>query len=71
MERSRKRGGALNYPNIFAGIAQLVVQLICNQQVGGSDPSTSAKNPSSWTIVKWSHPVDVRGSEGTIYRGIV
>ena len=44
---SRKLGSALNYPNIFAGVAQLVEQLICNQPVGGSDPSTSAKNPSS------------------------
>ena len=28
----------------FAGVAQLVEQLICNQQVGGSSPSTSSKN---------------------------
>ena len=28
----------------FAGVAQLVEQLICNQPVGGSDPSTSAKH---------------------------
>ena len=27
----------------FAGIAQLVEQLICNQQVGGSSPSASSK----------------------------
>ena len=27
---------------VFAGIAQLVEQLICNQQVGGSSPSTSS-----------------------------
>ena len=27
-----------------AGVAQLVEQLICNQQVGGSSPSTSSKN---------------------------
>ena len=26
----------------LAGVAQLVVQLICNQQVGGSSPSTSS-----------------------------
>ena len=26
----------------FAGLAQLVEQLICNQQVGGSSPSTSS-----------------------------
>ena len=30
-----------------AGIAQLVVQLICNQQVGGSNPSASS-------ILKWA-----------------
>ena len=41
---SRKLGSALNYPNLFAGVAQLVEQLICNQPVGGSGPSTSAKN---------------------------
>ena len=28
--------------NCFAGVAQLVEQLICNQQVGGSSPSTSS-----------------------------
>ena len=27
---------------IQAGVAQLVEQLICNQQVGGSNPSTSS-----------------------------
>ena len=27
---------------VSAGVAQLVVQLICNQQVGGSSPSTSS-----------------------------
>ena len=27
-----------------AGVAQLVEQLICNQQVGGSSPSTSSKS---------------------------
>jgi hypothetical protein len=27
---------------LFAGVAQLVEQLICNQQVGGSSPSTSS-----------------------------
>ena len=30
----------------FAGVAQLVEQLICNQQVGGSSPSTSSKKPT-------------------------
>ena len=28
----------------YAGIAQLVEQLICNQQVGGSSPSASSKS---------------------------
>ena len=28
--------------NALAGVAQLVEQLICNQQVGGSNPSTSS-----------------------------
>ena len=28
----------------IAGVAQLVEQLICNQQVGGSSPSTSSKS---------------------------
>ena len=32
--------------NLFAGLAQLVEQLICNQQVGGSSPSTSSKRKS-------------------------
>ena len=27
---------------VNAGVAQLVEQLICNQQVGGSSPSTSS-----------------------------
>ena len=29
-------------PHLIAGVAQLVEQLICNQPVGGSDPSSSA-----------------------------
>jgi hypothetical protein len=28
---------------IYAGVAQQVEQLTCNQQVGGSNPSTSSK----------------------------
>ena len=28
--------------DLVAGVAQLVEQLICNQQVGGSSPSTSS-----------------------------
>jgi hypothetical protein len=30
------------FPRIFAGIAQLVEQLICNQQVVGSNPSAGS-----------------------------
>ena len=32
----------LKIKDVSAGVAQLVVQLICNQQVGGSSPSTSS-----------------------------
>ena len=32
----------INHVAGFAGVAQLVEQLICNQQVGGSNPSTSS-----------------------------
>ena len=31
-----------------AGVAQLVEQLICNQQVGGSSPSASSKR--AWPV---------------------
>ena len=30
--------------DLFAGVAQLVEQLICNQQVAGSSPITSSKS---------------------------
>ena len=33
-----------------AGVAQLVEQLICNQQVGGSSPSASSNDILSWHI---------------------
>ena len=33
-----------------AGVAQLVEQLICNQQVGGSSPSTSFAFPKEWRL---------------------
>ena len=36
---------AWNIQRRCAGVAQLVEQLICNQQVGGSSPSTSSKHP--------------------------
>ncbi len=35
-----------------AGVAQLVEQLICNQQVGGSSPSTSFKIWESSRVAK-------------------
>ena|GEM_PF-1501 len=33
---------SIDVRGVFAGVAQLVEQLICNQQVGGSSPSTSS-----------------------------
>ena len=37
------RAGAIKFLAVlYAGIAQSVEQLICNQQVGGSSPSTSS-----------------------------
>lgn len=39
-----------------AGVAQLVEQLICNQQVGGSSPFASCFLRLSWAgsrVVKW------------------
>lgn len=39
-------------PNIYfkyyAGVAQLVEQLTCNEQVGGSNPSVSSMQTVSW-----------------------
>ena len=53
-----------------AGIAQLVEQLICNQQVGGSSPSTSSKkgrivrkDGSSFFICNGLEPERVCGKE--------
>ena len=36
-----------------AGVAQLVEQLICNQQVGGSSPSTSSKRGLLNAVLKY------------------
>ena len=49
----------------FAGVAQLVEQLICNQQVGGSSPSTSSKLPLQRTgeyggIPEWPKGADCK-----------
>ena len=48
-----------------AGVAQLVEQLICNQQVGGSSPSTSSKLPLQRTseyggIPEWPKGADCK-----------
>ena len=50
---------------IQAGVAQLVEQLICNQQVGGSSPSTSSKLPLQRTseyggIPEWPKGADCK-----------
>ena len=42
----------------FAGVAQLVEQLICNQQVGGSSPSTSS---TFWQLHMGEFPSGQRG----------
>ena len=50
----------------FAGVAQLVEQLICNQQVGGSSPSTSSRfswdenrtrSLRGWAVLRKYHSV--------------
>ena len=43
MLTKRRSSGKINPAVGTAGVAQLVEQLICNQQVGGSNPSTSSK----------------------------
>ena len=50
----------------YAGVAQLVVQLICNQQVGGSNPSTSSS--SSRTPVRAKAPVEGPGLSTSLRR---
>ena len=50
---------------VQAGVAQLVEQLICNQQVGGSSPSTSSKLPLQRTseyggIPEWPKGADCK-----------
>jgi hypothetical protein len=40
--------------NFYAGVAQLVEQLICNQPVGGSNPFTSSLFTSKSHKVGWS-----------------
>ena len=48
----------------FAGVAQLVEQLICNQQVGGSSPSTSSIYKELVTKVKLNMGVFPSGQRG-------
>ena len=50
----------------YAGIAQLVEQLICNQQVGGSSPSASSMNNGG--VPEWLKGADCK-SVGSAYIG--
>ena len=43
--------GIITVAGFPAGVAQPVEQLICNQQVGGSNPSTSSKRRRKLRIV--------------------
>ena len=53
-----------------AGVAQLVEQLICNQQVGGSSPSTSSifLNSEHGSVPEWPKGADCK-SVGTAFGG--
>ena len=42
-ERSLQRNNLVYNTHFFAGVAQLVEQLICNQPVAGSSPISSSK----------------------------
>ncbi len=48
----------------LAGVAQLVEQLICNQQVGGSSPSTSSSKRNELnrfgSVPKWPKGADCK-----------
>ena len=46
---------------VCAGVAQLVEQLICNQQVGGSNPSTSSTAFQSVKVNMGVFPSGQRG----------
>ena len=50
----------INHVAGFAGVAQLVEQLICNQQVGGSSPSTSSKLNEYGRIPEWPKGADCK-----------
>ena len=47
-----RRAEAGIIPVRHAGVAQLAERLTCNQQVGGSSPSTSSREPSD-DVVGW------------------
>ena len=51
-----------------AGVAQLVEQLICNQQVGGSSPSTSSSATEYGGIPEWPKGTDCK-SAGNAFGG--
>ncbi len=59
--------GADRAPRIYAGVAQSVEQLICNQQVGGSSPSTSSTS-SYGGVPEWPKGTDCK-SAGDAYGG--
>ena len=59
--------------NVLAGVAQPVEQLICNQQVGGSNPSTSSIHggQNAWeygSVPEWPKGADCK-SVGTAFGG--
>ena len=48
---------------LYAGVAQLVEQLICNQQVGGSNPSTSSTPLTEYGgVPKWPKGTDCKSA---------
>ena len=49
---------AIRHP--YAGVAQLVEQLICNQQVGGSSPSTSSTELIYGEVPEWPKGADCK-----------
>ncbi len=54
---------------IHAGVAQLVEQLICNQQVGGSNPSTSSTaSPKTEKVNMGEFPSGQRGQTVNLLR---
>ena len=55
----------VNVVAFYAGVAQLVEQLICNQQVGGSNPSTSSTffRPTEYGgVPKWPKGTDCKSA---------